>query len=623
MFGKTVRITLPALIILSFARAASAESEIFVSDNFLAYLDTGNEVAEWSRFEPFIEADHASQIERLRSFTSSQDYWLRFRSDCHHKRYGVFLADQIVEFDGLIEQGDADRLVEAVEENTEEGGCAPPILINSLGGDFDEAVRIAEYVAEQELPVIVAPGGFCVSACVYVLLASIVETDGSIKRRALTFSNSTIAVHEPYLRLDNPASARATMIAAASNPVGFFEDVGARWQELFELLVRLDASEIMTGALLSIEGQSPTTAYVLSQLELEFLGIDTIPLTVPSELPSLFESLRQICIRSMNEPGIRFNRYVREGFFQNYYSLVNTFFDKACIIKVSQEKLEILTNNSHASNGYSLLSENSAISQFSAFFEPEKHSLEEEQLACVTEYFRAGNTIATTISKLGDTLKNPPEPVSELVFGTHSQLSIGPDGLINPEEETQKIVTDLESRGLTALSEIHIERYQRNLFDRYASMASGNYPFEKLWSPFPADQSLFGDYLSCQAGQLCFDTSVSKSLEIADEDELYVYEDYTVGDDGDEKEVIVFDREGRETDILALVGFIEGLLHLRQAGCIEVEFDTYIPPFEIPHSRLQDFVVPLSFGETCPNGRGYCSPKYLAFSDGQVSLVER
>lgn len=85
----------------------------------------------------------------------------------------------------------------------------------------------------------------------------------------------------------------------------------------------------------------------------------------------------------------------------------------------------------------------------------------------------------------------------------------------------------------------------------------------------------------------------------------------------------MFDREGRNTDIVALIGFIEGLLHLRQAGCIEVEFDTYIPPFEIPQSRLQDYVAPLNFGETCPNGRGYCSTKFLTNTNGQVSLVER
>lgn len=616
MFGRIVELLARACIpVLALSTSAAAQLEISEVPNFLPKgPQTISEIVAPSArlaFDP--EEDGVSPVEE---FWYSQDFWLRFRADCAHKRMGYTLPDKILILEGEIGKGDLDRLIPIVERNSYISDCAPPLVINSLGGDFDEAMRIADYVATEEIPVAVAPSGFCVSSCVYILLASIVEEDGGIQRRSVVFNNSIVAVHEPFLSLTAPETARATLLTAAANPSDFFDRVGARWQALFNFLVRIDATDIMISALLTPEGQSPTKAYVLSQTELQFLGIDSIPLISQTVSERLEDTLRQVCLSSMATPEFRFDRFSREGFFQNYYVLASTFFDVACLVKVEPERFQVLIHRESSQEDTSeLLAEETAIRWFSAFNETSKHNISEDGERCIYAFFEARNVAASFVNSLSEAFDQ--ELKSAIVDALLNNAFPEPLTRSDPGQNTMKIMHDLELRGLTALEEISLPRLQGDLFDRYSSMAGGNFPFSQLWSSFPNEIEYQSLPTSCASDEYCWDHKLSQRLLEDTNDPLYSFTDYDTEND---LEIEGYDSFSRVLDVFATIAYAEALFHTHRLQCgadisdyqtINIETDLYL------------YMSPTIFHQECPNGRGYCSPLKAEVVNGNLVLSQR
>lgn len=111
---------------------------------------------------------------------------------------------QIEEFDknfyvlkGLIEKGDSDKLLDRIK-NTKHNG----LLLDSKGGDLEEAIKIGSIVKTLGIGVYVSKDGICGSACFFIYmnglsrLAAGIELKGYSKSPAVGF----IAIHRPFFK---------------------------------------------------------------------------------------------------------------------------------------------------------------------------------------------------------------------------------------------------------------------------------------------------------------------------------------------------------------------------------------------------------------------------------------
>lgn len=116
----------------------------------------------------------------------------------------VSKSAQIEEFDknfyvlrGLIEKGDSDKLLDEIK-NTKHAG----LLLDSKGGDLEEAIKIGSIVKTLGMNVNVSKEGICGSACFFIYmnglsrLAAGIELKGYSKASAVGF----IAIHRPFFK---------------------------------------------------------------------------------------------------------------------------------------------------------------------------------------------------------------------------------------------------------------------------------------------------------------------------------------------------------------------------------------------------------------------------------------
>lgn len=113
----------------------------------------------------------------------------------------IYYEKPTLHLTGEIRPGDAEHFASVVAKEK----YIFNFHINSLGGDVSEAIRIANLVKEMHLVVYVSDGGYCVSACFFILLEGYQRTfapsndDGNLPPQAVrNESQGYVGIHRPY-----------------------------------------------------------------------------------------------------------------------------------------------------------------------------------------------------------------------------------------------------------------------------------------------------------------------------------------------------------------------------------------------------------------------------------------
>lgn len=102
-------------------------------------------------------------------------------------------------FSGEIKKGDAEKLVKTIIQNI----FSHRIILDSPGGDIEEAIRVASIVKALHYDTQVAGGGFCASACFFIYLAGDDRlAAGTIEGTMPTIYLGYIGLHRPYFKSD-------------------------------------------------------------------------------------------------------------------------------------------------------------------------------------------------------------------------------------------------------------------------------------------------------------------------------------------------------------------------------------------------------------------------------------
>lgn len=101
---------------------------------------------------------------------------------------------------GEIQKGDAEKLAKILVLSHP---FVTHLYLDSLGGDVEEALRIASLAKALHLTTVVASGGTCASACFFIFLAGDSRTAlGAIDGRMKKSSFGYIGLHRPHLKSD-------------------------------------------------------------------------------------------------------------------------------------------------------------------------------------------------------------------------------------------------------------------------------------------------------------------------------------------------------------------------------------------------------------------------------------
>ncbi|MFZ5523646.1 MAG: hypothetical protein ACOY9D_06125 [Pseudomonadota bacterium] len=119
----------------------------------------------------------------------------------------IFMGnDNILNLSGEIKHGDAELMATLIAQEQ----MINFIDINSLGGDLIESMNIAALVKGLHVPVFVVKGGYCISACFFVILEAqgreftTAYEDGTLPTQAwLENDFGVVGIHRPYLKSHN------------------------------------------------------------------------------------------------------------------------------------------------------------------------------------------------------------------------------------------------------------------------------------------------------------------------------------------------------------------------------------------------------------------------------------
>lgn len=81
-----------------------------------------------------------------------------------------------VSVSGAIERGDSRKLSRVLGEHVGQKGYGISLLLNSEGGDLEEALKLADVIREKELGTEVEPKGRCMAECALMFMAGTSET---------------------------------------------------------------------------------------------------------------------------------------------------------------------------------------------------------------------------------------------------------------------------------------------------------------------------------------------------------------------------------------------------------------------------------------------------------------
>ena len=107
-------------------------------------------------------------------------------------------------FDGEIATGDSEAMAAQMSKNR-----TFILMLNSMGGNVDEAMRMVAVIKGMNLRVAVAHGGLCASACFFLYLAgnsrnaSNADDDGMLPKGRRSDILGYVGIHRPYLSVSS------------------------------------------------------------------------------------------------------------------------------------------------------------------------------------------------------------------------------------------------------------------------------------------------------------------------------------------------------------------------------------------------------------------------------------
>jgi hypothetical protein len=140
-----------------------------------------------------------------------------------------------VKLEGAIAEGDADKLsaaLDALPSPSESSRMNVSVCLNSLGGNYDEALKLITLLLKRtNVATVVDRGAQCFSACAFLFMAGNTQKseDGELGPDRTLDVRGTLGFHAPYLRgAPGPDAAQAmgTVVAQATTE-NFRRGVGA------------------------------------------------------------------------------------------------------------------------------------------------------------------------------------------------------------------------------------------------------------------------------------------------------------------------------------------------------------------------------------------------------------
>ncbi|MBY6163265.1 hypothetical protein KUV73_20455 [Mameliella alba] len=125
-----------------------------------------------------------------------------------HALYASINHGRVIRLKGPLVEGDADRLAALIEDNGlmhcfEPGHCPYNniISLDSPGGNLSEALKLAQYITDNQFHTLLEAEARCESACAFVFLAGYAVYDGVFVARRFAHETAVLGVHRPSLTL--------------------------------------------------------------------------------------------------------------------------------------------------------------------------------------------------------------------------------------------------------------------------------------------------------------------------------------------------------------------------------------------------------------------------------------
>ena len=130
-----------------------------------------------------------------------------------------------VYMDGEIEPGDHKKLLDILGEDVGQKGMPLFIQLNSKGGNFEEAIKIADVARERFLSTKLGPGSTCLSACAIVFMSGMNYNNSFFTKSRVMHPTAVLGFHAPSITSGGGNFDAADLEAAYSRGV---EQVGKK-----------------------------------------------------------------------------------------------------------------------------------------------------------------------------------------------------------------------------------------------------------------------------------------------------------------------------------------------------------------------------------------------------------
>ncbi|MEP1423353.1 MAG: hypothetical protein ABJX32_00810 [Tateyamaria sp.] len=207
---------------LAFALSANAADIRLLPENPVtgmdySLLDLGNNPA-WSKSE--MGPDYGQPVKRDNSGPDTSEFFSSaggiyigegggsYRKTFLRTTWDTMPGSRVIEISGQIEDGDTEQL-KALVEATGFSKCISPgrcphnntIAFNSPGGNLVEALKLGEYIADQNFATLLDKGAICESACALAFLAGYTKYEGYFFPRRYAHETATLGIHRPFFTL--------------------------------------------------------------------------------------------------------------------------------------------------------------------------------------------------------------------------------------------------------------------------------------------------------------------------------------------------------------------------------------------------------------------------------------
>ena len=130
-----------------------------------------------------------------------------------------------VYIDGEIEPGDQQKLLDILGEDVGQKGMPLFIHLNSKGGNFEEAIKIAGVARERFLSTKLGPGSTCLSACAIVFMSGMNYNTRYFVKSRFMHPSATLGFHAPTITAGGGNFDAADLEAAYSRAI---EQIGKK-----------------------------------------------------------------------------------------------------------------------------------------------------------------------------------------------------------------------------------------------------------------------------------------------------------------------------------------------------------------------------------------------------------